>query len=91
MCDISNFPHCEAMPVFVLIFVGFALFTGLILKIVMTVIYCKIFSKAGYSWALGLLTLIPLVRLIMLCVLGFGDWPTLKELRKFKQQTNAQA
>jgi hypothetical protein len=86
----NSLSHCEALPVFVLIFVGFALFTGLILKIVLTVIYCKIFSKAGYSWALGLLTLIPLLRLIMLCVLGFGDWPNLKKLRELtanKQQT----
>ncbi|MCK5563792.1 MAG: hypothetical protein KAJ07_00980 [Planctomycetes bacterium] len=47
---------------------------------------CKIFSKAGYSWALGLLMLIPIANLIVMLVLAFGDWPILKEMRALKAQ-----
>jgi hypothetical protein len=74
-----------AVPIIILIFAGMVLFTGLIITIAITWIYCRIFSKAGYSWVLGLLTLIPIVNIIMLCVLGFGDWPVQRELRQLKQ------
>jgi len=84
--DIQN---CAALPVFVMIFVGLAMFVSFVLTIVITWIYCKIFAKAGYCWALGLLTLIPIVNIIMFCVLGFGDWPVLKELRQLRQQVSA--
>jgi len=56
---------------------------GLILTIL---IFCKIFSKAGYSWALGLLMLVPVANIIMPFVLAFGDWPIHKQLRQLKQQ-----
>jgi Kef-type K+ transport system membrane component KefB len=49
-------------------------------------ICCKIFSKAGYSWALGLLMLIPIVNIIMAFFLAFANWPVQKELRRLKQQ-----
>ena len=44
--------------------------------------YWKIFSKAGYSGALSLLMLIPLVNVIMLFFLAFADWPALKNAQK---------
>ena len=54
---------------------------------VITIIaYCKIFSKAGYSWAMGLLMLVPIANLIVMLVLAFGDWPILKEIRALKTQ-----
>ena len=54
--------------------------------IIITVIaFCKIFAKTGYSWALGLLMLVPIANLIMFLVLAFSDWPILKELRALKQ------
>jgi len=59
---------------------------GLIVFIILTLIYCKIFSKAGYCWALGLLMLVPIANIIMPFVLAFGDWPIQKELRLLKQQ-----
>jgi hypothetical protein len=49
-------------------------------------IFCKIFSKAGYSWALGLLILVPFVNIIAAFFLAFADWPIRKELRSLKQQ-----
>ncbi|HCO96230.1 MAG TPA: hypothetical protein DIU00_20200 [Phycisphaerales bacterium] len=50
-------------------------------------VFCKIFSKTGYSWALGLLMLVPIANLIMLFVLAFAEWPIERELRSFKQQS----
>lgn len=44
-------------------------------------IWWKIFSKAGYSGAMGLLMAVPFVNFIMLLILAFGDWPVQKELR----------
>jgi hypothetical protein len=49
-------------------------------------IFCKIFSKAGYSWALGLLMMVPIANIIMAFFLAFADWPVRKELRKLKKQ-----
>jgi len=64
----------------VLVVLGIALFF-LILTIV---IWWKIFAKAGYSGALGLLMLIPLVNFILLLVLAFGEWPIQRELRSVR-------
>jgi len=62
-----------------------AIFFGLLAFVLTIVIWCKIFSKAGYSWAMGLLMLVPLVNLIMMLVLAFSDWPVQRELRLLKQ------
>ena len=45
---------------------------------VMIFLWWRVFSKAGYSGALGLLTLVPFGCLIMLCILAFSRWPILK-------------
>ncbi len=50
------------------------------------ILWCKIFSKTGYSWALGLLILIPFGHLVLMLILAFGDWPILKEIRALKAQ-----
>ena len=62
---------------------------GLVAVIISIIAFCRIFSKAGYCWALGLLILIPLGNLIMLLVLAFSDWPIKKELRGLKQSQNS--
>jgi len=49
------------------------------------VIWWKIFAKAGYSGALGLLMLVPVANLVMLLVLAFGTWPVHRELEHLKQ------
>jgi len=49
------------------------------------IIWWKIFSKAGYSGALGLLMLVPIANLIMLLILAFGTWPIHRELAHLKQ------
>ena len=81
-----TFHDPEMAPVFFLIFGIFLCFLLLIILIIKAVVFCKIFSKAGYCWALGLLMFIPIVNIIMPFVLAFGDWPIQKELRLLKQQ-----
>ena len=60
-------------------FAGFALL-GFAMLVVAIWLYGKIFSKAGYSWALSLLLLVPFGNLILLLILAFGNWPALQEL-----------
>ncbi|MBL7146759.1 MAG: hypothetical protein ISS76_21140 [Phycisphaerae bacterium] len=47
--------------------------------------FCRIFSKAGYSWAFGLLMLLLFSQAIIPLILAFMDWPVCKELRLLKQ------
>jgi hypothetical protein len=82
----SGISHCEAVPIFVLVIVALGLLVGLILTIAIIWIYCRIFAKAGYCWAMGLMMMVPIVNIIMLCVLAMGDWPVLRELRQLRQQ-----
>ena len=53
--------------------------------ILTALIFCKIFSKAGYHWALGLIMLIPIGNLVMLLVLAFGQWPIHRELEALRR------
>ncbi len=80
-------PCCPDMPVvFIILFILFMLFVGLIVTTITVLIFCMIFSKAGYSWALGLLMLVPIANIIMAFFLAFADWPIRKQLRLLKQQ-----
>ena len=60
------------------------LFLGLVWTVVKAVVCWKIFAKAGYAGALGLLMLIPIVDVVMAFVLAFGRWPILRELEHLK-------
>ena len=60
------------------------LFICLSILIFTAVIFCKIFSKAGYHWAMGLLMLVPIGNLVVLCILAFGQWPIQRELQALK-------
>ena len=43
-------------------------------------LFARIFSKAGFNWAMAFIALIPGVGgLIMIIMLAFMDWPALKE------------
>ena len=58
-----------------------AILFGLLLLLAVRVVpYWKIFSKAGYSGALGLLMVIPFVELVVLYVIAFSDWPAFRRL-----------
>ncbi|MGA2070646.1 MAG: hypothetical protein ABSG97_04790 [Sedimentisphaerales bacterium] len=81
----------DVFPVFVLTFVALALFISLIMLLVKTWINCMIFHKAGYHWAWGLLTLVPIANIILPFVLALGDWPIRKELRRLKDAAKTQA
>jgi len=77
----------EATPVvFGAIFLLFFLFFGLLMTVLMVWVHCRIFSKAGYCWAFGLLMFVPIANIIMPFILAFGDWPIHRELRMLKQQ-----
>ena len=74
-------------PAFSIIFLLFLIPLVLIMVAVQILVFCKIFSKTGFSWALGLLMLVPIVSIVMLLVLAFAEWPIERELRSFRQQS----
>ncbi len=74
----------EGAAIFVFFLFGF--FISLLISILMAWVYCRIFSKAGFCWALGLLMLVPIANIIMPFILAFGEWPIHKELQTLKQQ-----
>ncbi|MFC1738976.1 hypothetical protein ACFL1G_08015 [Planctomycetota bacterium] len=76
----------EVISIFAVVFVCFVWFVCLVIAAVTTWAYCKMFSKAGYHWALGLLMLVPIANLVMMLYLGFSDWPILKEVRQLRGQ-----
>jgi uncharacterized membrane protein YhaH (DUF805 family) len=76
----------EVTPALAIVLAFLVAFVVLVIVAIKLLICCKIFSKAGYSWALGLLMLIPIVNIIMAFFLAFANWPVQKELRRLKQQ-----
>ncbi len=50
---------------------------------------CRIFSKAGYPAALGLLVLVPVINVMMFLGLAFGSWPVEQELRSLRSVERA--
>lgn len=84
MVLISQGTH--AAPGFLILLTMFGIFFGLIAVAIKALIFCKICSKAGYSWALGLLILVPIANIIIAFYIAFADWPVQKELRSLKQQ-----
>jgi hypothetical protein len=58
---------------------------GLVGFIFAIIVYWQIFAKAGYSGAMGLLMFVPIVNIVMLCVLAFGEWPIYRELNYLRQ------
>jgi hypothetical protein len=78
----------DAAPLFIALLTVLITFMALVIIAIKLLIFCKIFSKAGYSWALGLLMMIPIANIIMAFFLAFADWPVCKELRRLKQQQN---
>ncbi len=77
-------------PVVIIAVAVFLLVVSLSILVITAIVYCKIFHKAGYHWALGLLMLVPIACTIMPFVLAFGHWPIHKELEKLRQQQNTQ-
>ena len=78
-------PNAAVMSILVII----GLLVLLVAVIITVIAFCKIFAKAGYCWALGLLMLVPIANLVMFLVLAFSEWPILKELRALKQSSGS--
>ena len=62
---------------------------SLVIFIFAIIIWWRIFAKAGYSGALGLLMFVPFVNIIVLLVLAFARWPIQKEVALLRQQVAA--
>jgi len=77
----------EIAPAFTMLVIMFVAFTVLLATVIEILAFCKIFSKACYCWAFGLLALVPFGVLIMILILAFADWPISRELRTIKPQT----
>ena len=75
----------DVVPVYIALLI-FGVLVALIVVVIKVVIFCKIFSKAGYSWTLGLLMLVPIANIIMPFFLAFADWPVQKEVHQLRQQ-----
>jgi len=67
----------QAEPAVAIAFAFLFAFIVLVILAIKLLICCKIFAKAGYSWALGLLMLIPIVNIIMAFFLAVADAPKL--------------
>jgi len=76
----------EPAAILILIFVILSVLISLAATVITALVYCKIFSKAGFSWALGLLMLVPIANLVMMFYLAFADWPIHGELRVLRQR-----
>ena len=87
----TGFACCppDGGPILLMLVTALAVLVTLIVVAIKVLIFCKIFSKAGYCWALGLLMLVPIANIIMPFVLAFGDWPICRELRRLKEQSQA--
>ena len=78
------YPVPAAAPAIVLVIILFAVLVGLAVTAFVIWLYCRIFSKTGYPWALGFLIVVPFGNIIILCILAFGDWPALQQLRQLQ-------
>lgn len=83
----NEVPAMDAIPV---VMSCVFLFIGLSVFILQVVVFCMIYSKAGYSWAMGLLMLIPIVNFIMMLILAFSEWPIQRQLKQFQQHPVSQ-
>jgi len=67
------------------ILILFIAFIVLVVTAIKVFSFCRIFSKAGYSWAFGLLMLLPMSEVVIPLILAIMEWPVSRELRLFKQ------
>jgi len=87
--DCGHIVGGEATAVLIALMGVMVALTAIIVTVILTLAYCRIFSKAGFCWAWGLLMLVPIVNMVVLLVLTFSDWPVLRELRQLRQQSGA--
>ena len=74
----SYYPSYDpaAVGIVSLLLTGCSVLLGIAIFIFFIYCYWKICVKAGYSGALSLLNLVPVVgSIIVVCILAFGNWP----------------
>ena len=74
------------VEVILILFITFIVLTVTVIKVFS---FCRIFSKAGYSWAFGLIMLLPLAEIVIPLVLALIEWPVCKEFSLFKQEQSS--
>jgi heme/copper-type cytochrome/quinol oxidase subunit 2 len=86
MHDVFAHPNdAEAAAVILAVMmVVFIAIIVLLMAILFTWSFCRIFKKAGYNWAWGLLWLVPIGNIVVILMLAFGDWPIHKEIQNLK-------
>ena len=67
-----------------LILIIFAIIIAFVFTAVKIFSFCKIFSRMGYSWAFGLLMLVPFAEIVLPLILALIEWPVSRELRLLK-------
>jgi hypothetical protein len=87
MESVLEFSHGPGMAEVILIL--FIASIVLVLTAIKVFSFCRIFSRTGYSWAFGLLMLLPFSEVIIPLILALIDWPVCKELRLFKQEQSS--
>ncbi len=78
-------------PIFSIVLLLVGLLAFVIGTAIALIIWCKLFAKAGYHWACGLLVLVPIANIVVPFYLAFADWPIRKELRQLRQQNPSNA
>ena len=56
----------------------------LISSLLSALIWCSLYSKAGYRWWIGLLGLIPGATVVLFLFFLFANWPVVAPLEEFK-------
>ncbi len=64
----------------------FFIVIALAMLILHVVVFCKIYARAGYPWAMGFLMLIPIVNFILMLILAFSEWPIQRQVKQLQQQ-----
>jgi len=78
------------MAPIVAIFIVLLWLTIAIVSIGLTLlIWCRLFSRAGFHWAMGLLMLVPIANIIMPLYLAFAEWPVLRQLKALQNRPTA--
>jgi hypothetical protein len=70
-----------AITLIAVLIVGFLSLIALFLG---GLVWWRIYAKTGHGGPLGLLMLLPLVNVVMLFVLAFGEWPIQAELKRLR-------
>lgn len=52
-------------------------------------IWCRIFARAGFHWALGLPLIVPIANIVMPFYLAFAEWPVLRQLKDLQNRPAA--